>query len=130
MIGCFITSRNEVFVLLCSMVSGVLVWLLTGFPMLLFFINTALLEFQVGILALFLHFSVIDGFRSFRMVSLSKKMYLILVFLKAPFLVPCFLYYILMIFLRMLSVKLLSMLVILCSFLSMIGRLIFGSSYS
>ena len=37
--------------------------LLTGFDMLVFFINLSLMEFQVRYLALFLLFSVIDGFK-------------------------------------------------------------------
>ena len=41
--------------------------LLTGFDMLVFFTNLSLMEFQVRYLALFLLFSVIGGFRWFRM---------------------------------------------------------------
>ena len=38
---------------------------LTGFGMLVFFTNVSLMEFQVRYLALFLLFSVIDGFKWF-----------------------------------------------------------------
>ena len=43
--------------------------LLTGFDMLVFFTNLSLMEFQVGYLALFLLFSVIEGFEWFWMES-------------------------------------------------------------
>ena len=60
-----------------------------------------LMEFQARYLALFLLFSVIDGFEWFWMGSLPKNIQLMLEFLKAPFLVIHFSYYI---FLMMLSV--------------------------
>ena len=47
--------------------------LLTGFDMLVFFTNLSLMEFQVRYLALFLLFSVIDGFEWFWMESLHKN---------------------------------------------------------
>ena len=86
--------------------------LLTGFGMLVFFTNFSLIEFQVRYSALFLLFSVIDNFEWFWMGSLHKNIQLNREFLKAPFSVLHFSYYILtlMIFLMMLSVILLSML--------------------
>ena len=89
--------------------------LLTGFSMLVFFTNLSLMEFQVRYLALFLHFSVIDGSKWFWMESLHKTIQLMLEFLKAPFLVLHFRYCILITFL-MLSVILLSMLMLLLFF--------------
>ena len=73
--------------------------LLKGFDMLVFFTDLSLMKFQVRYLALFLLFSVIDGFEWFRMESLHKNIWLMLDFLKAPFLVLYFLYYPLMTFL-------------------------------
>ena len=61
---------------------------LTGFGMLVFFINLNLRDFQVKFLALFLLFTVIDGFEWFWMESLLKNFQLMLEFLKAPFLGP------------------------------------------
>ena len=55
--------------------------------MLVFFTNLSLIEFQVRYLALFLLFSVVDGFEWFWMESLHKNIQLLLEFLKAPFLV-------------------------------------------
>ena len=101
--------------------------LLTGFGMLVFFTNLSLTEFQVRYLALFLLFSVIDGFEWFWMGSLHKNIQLMLEFRKAPLLVLHFSYYILMIFLTMLSVILPSMPMIL---LSVIGHLICGNNLS
>ena len=92
--------------------------------MLVFFTNLSLTEFQVRYFALFLLFSVIDGFEWFWMESLHKNIQLMLEFLKAPFLVLHFSYYTLMTFLMMLSVILLSMLMILLSILSMNRHLI------
>ena len=83
-----------------------------------------LMEFQVRYLVLFLLFSVIDGFEWFWMGSLQENIQLMLEFLKAPFLVLHFSYYVLMTFLMMLSVMLLSMLMILLSILSVIRHLI------
>ena len=70
--------------------------LLTGFGMLVFFTNLSLMEFQVRYLALFLLFSVIDGFEWFWMESLHKNIQLMLEFLKASFLVLHFSCYTLM----------------------------------
>ena len=56
--------------------------------MLVFFINLNLRDFQVKFLALFLLFTVIDGFEWFWMESLLKNFQLMLEFLKAPFLGP------------------------------------------
>ena len=89
--------------------------LLTGFDMLVFFINVSLMEFQVRCLVLFLLFSVIDGFKWFSIESLHKSIQLMLEFLRVPFLVLHFFYYRFMTLLTMLSVILLSMLMILLS---------------
>ena len=57
--------------------------LLTGFDMLVFFINLlSLMEFQVRYLAWFLLFSVIDSFKWFWMGSVHKNIQLMLEFLK------------------------------------------------
>ena len=98
--------------------------LLTGFDMLVYFTNLGLGEFQVRYLALFLLFSVVDGFNWFWMECLHKNIQLMLEFLKVPFLVLHFSYYTLMTFLMMLSVILLSMLMILLSILTVIRHLI------
>ena len=81
--------------------------------MLVFFANVSLMEFQVRYLALFLLFSVVDGFEWFWMESLHKNIQLLLEFLKAPFLLLHFSCYTLITFLMMLSVILLSMLMML-----------------
>ena len=60
--------------------------LLTGLGMLVFFTNLRLRSY----LDLFLHFSVIDGFKWFWMGSSLKNIQLMLEFLKSPFLVPHF----------------------------------------
>ena len=78
------------------MVLGLYPRLLAAFGMLVFFTNLSLTEFQVRYLALFLLFSVIDGFEWFWMGSLHKSFLLMLEFLKAPFLVLHFSYYTLM----------------------------------
>ena len=88
---------------------------LADFGMLVFFTNLSLMEFQVRYLALFLLFSVIDGFKWFWMESLHKNIQLMLEFLKASFLVIHFSYYTSMTFWIMLSVILLSMVMILLS---------------
>ena len=98
--------------------------LLTGFGMLVFFTNLSLMEFQVRYLALFLLFSVTDGFKWFWMGSLHKNIQLMLEFHKAPCLVLHFSYYTLMIFLMMLFVILLFMLMILLSILNVFRHLI------
>ena len=84
--------------------------LLTGFGMLVFFTSLNVVEFQVRYQALFLPFSVIDGFKMFWMAILHKNIQLMLEFLG-----PTLFCYALMIFLMMLSVILLSMLMILLS---------------
>ena len=81
------------------------------------------MEFQARYLALFLLFSVIDGFKWFTMGSFHKNIQLMLEFRKASLLVLHFSYYILMTFL-ILSVILVSMLMILLSTLSVIRHLI------
>ena len=86
------------------------------------------MEFQVRYLALFLLFSVIDGFEWFWMESLHNNIQLMLEFLKAPILVIHFSCYTLMTFRRMLSVILLSMLMIPLSILSVIRHLIYGNN--
>ena len=85
------------------------------------------MEFQVRHLALFLLFSVIDGFE-YWMESLHKNIQLMLEFLMAPFLVLLFSCYILMTFLMMLSVILLSVVMILLSILRVIRHLICGNN--
>ena len=85
-------------------------------------------KFQVRYLALFLLFSVIDGFKWFWMRSLHKNIQLMLEFLKTPFLVLHFSYYTLITFLMVLSVILLSMLMILLSILRVIRHLICGNN--
>ena len=67
--------------------------------MLALFTNLSLMEFQVRYFALFLLFSVIDGFEWFWMGILHKNIQLMLEFLKAPFLVIHLPYYTLVIFL-------------------------------
>ena len=96
--------------------------------MLIFLTSLRLMEFQVRYLALFLLFSVIDGFEWFWMESLHKNIQLMLEFLKAPFLVLHFSYYTLMTFLTMVSVILLSMLMILLFILSVARHLICGKN--
>ena len=94
---------------------------LTGFGMLVFFMNLNLMEFQVRYEALFLLSSVIDVFELFWMESLHKNIQLMLEILKAPFLVLHFSCYTLMTFLTMLFVILLSMLMILLPIISVIS---------
>ena len=103
--------------------------LLTGFGMLVFFTNVSLMEFQLRYFALFLLFSVIDGFELFWMAGLHKDIQLMLQFLKALSMVLQFSYYIytLMIFL-MLYVILLSLLMRLLSISSAIRHLICGNN--
>ena len=95
--------------------------------MLVFFTNLSLMEFQVRDLDIFLLFSAKDSFTWIWMGSLHKNIELMLEFLKVPFLVLHFSYYTLMTFLKMLSVKLLSMLMILLSILSVNRHLICGN---
>ena len=82
----------------------------------------SLMEFQAIYLALFLLFSVMDGFEWFWMGSLHKNIKLILEFFKALFLVLSFSNSTLMTFLIMLSVILLYML------MSVIRHLICGNN--
>ena len=77
--------------------------LFTGFGTLVFFTNVSLMGFQVRYLALFLLFSVIDGFEWLWMKNLHKNIQIMLEILKALFLVVHFSYYTLMTFLTMLS---------------------------
>ena len=97
--------------------------------MLVFFTNVSLMEFQLRYFALFLLFSVIDGFELFWIAGLHKDIQLMLQFLKALSMVLQFSYYIytLMIFL-MLYVILLSLLMRLLSILSAIRHLICGNN--
>ena len=104
--------------------------LLTGFGMLVYFTNLGLGEFRVRSLALFLLFSVVDGFEWFWIDSLHRSFLLVLDFLKGPFLVLHFSCCILMTFLMVLSLVLASMLMILLSILGVIRHLISGSSLS
>ena len=96
--------------------------------MLVFSTNLSLMVFQVSYLALFLLFSVVDGFKWLWTGSLHKNIQLMLEFLKAPFLVLHFSYYTSMTFLMMLSVILLSVMMILLSILSVIRHLICGNN--
>ena len=109
--------------------SGHLIYsrILTWFGMLVFFTYLSLTQFQVGYLALFCLFSLIGGFVWLWMGSLDKNIRLMLVFLKAPFLVLHFSKYTLMTFL-MLSVILLSTLMILLSTLSVIRHIACGNN--
>ena len=77
--------------------------------MLVFFTNLSLLAFLVRYLALFRRFSIIENFEWFCMESLRKNIQLMLVFLKALFLVPHLSYYTSMTFQMTLCVILLSM---------------------
>ena len=79
--------------------------------MLVFFTDLSFMGFQVRYLALF-----------------HKNIQLMLEFLKAPFLVLHFSYYILMTFLMMLSVILVSMLMIQLSTLGVVRHLICGNN--
>ena len=87
--------------------------LLAGFGMVIYFTNLGLGEFQVRYLALFLLFSVVDGFEWFWMESLHRSIQLVLEFHKGPLLVLHFSSCILMTFLMVLYVVLVSMLMIL-----------------
>ena len=79
-------------------------------------------------MASFLLFPVIDSYKSFWMGSLHKNIQLMLEFLKAPFVVLHFSYYILMTFLMMLSVIMLSVLMTLLFTLSVTRHLICGNN--
>ena len=86
--------------------------------MLFFLTSLSRMGFQVRYLALSLLFSVIGGFRLFQMGNLHKNIQLLLEFIKGPFLVLHFSFYILMAFLMILTAILLSMLMILLSTLN------------
>ena len=101
-----------------------------GFGMVVYFTNLGLGEFQVRYLALFLLFSVVDGYEWFWMESLNRSIQLVLEFLKGPFLVLHFSSCILMTFLMVLSVVLVSMLIILLFILGVIRHLICDGSLS
>ena len=102
--------------------------LLTGFSILVFFINLSLMKFQVTCLAFFCLFSVKDGFGWFWMGSLYNNIQLMLEFFKDPLLVLHFSCHTLMTFLMMLCVILLSMLMILPFILSVIRHLIYSNN--
>ena len=92
------------------------------------FTKLSLMEFQIRCLALFLLFSVIDGFVWFWMGSLSRTIQLMLEFLEAPFLVLHFSHYTLMTFLIMLLLILLYMVMRLRSTVSVYRHLICGNN--
>ena len=96
---------------------------LTGFGMLVYFTNLSLLEFQVRYLALFLPFSVIDGFEWFWIENLHKNIPLMLEFLKGPLLALHFSCSIIMTFLMMLSVLMIQLFI-----LTMIRHVICGNN--
>ena len=93
-----------------------------------FFIISNLIEYQVGCLALFFHFSVVNDFYWFWTMSLFKNIQLILAFSKAFFLDLWFPKYILMTYLTLLFVILSSMLMTLLSFIIAIELLICGNN--
>ena len=132
MIGLLITSRSMAFLLIFGIdLLGLFNPLRTfdsrmgfGFDML------SLLDFQVRYLAIFCLFTVIDGFKWFRMGNLHRNIWLIIEFLKAPFLIQHFFNYILMTFLMILSVIsviLLSLLKLLLSTIIMIRYLFYAN---
>ena len=90
------------------------------FDMQVFFTNVGFVAFLVKYLALFGVLSVIESFKWFWMRSLCKNIQLLLVLLKASFLLLHFSYYTSMTFLMMLPVKLLSMLMIQLSTINVI----------
>ena len=100
------------------------------FCMLFFSTNLSFMEFLVRYLAFFCLFSVIDDFEWFWMESLHKNIQLIMVLLKALFLVQHYSYNELIKFPMMLSVILPSLLMILLSTLSVIKHLICGNNQS
>ena len=85
---------------------------------------------SVRYLALFLLFSVVDGFEWFWKESLHRSIRLVVEFFKGPFLFLHFSCCILMTFLMVLSVVLAPMLMILLSILGVIRHLICGGSLS
>ena len=102
----------------------------TGSEILVFFTKLKLMRFQVRYLDLFRIFSVKDGFEWLWMGSVRKNVQLMLMFLKAPFLVPHFSYSTSMTLLILSSVILLSMLMIQLSVLSVNRCLICSSNQS
>ena len=96
--------------------------------MVVYFTNVGLGEFQVRYLALFLLFSVVDGFEWFWMESLHRSIQLVLEFHKGPLLVLHFSSCILMTLLMVLSIVLVSMLMILLFILGVIRHLICDDS--
>ena len=76
-----------------------------GFGMMVFFINSSLMEIQIGWLALFYLFSVLGSLEWLWMEILCKNIWLMLLLSKALFLFLRFPYYALMTFLMMLSVN-------------------------
>ena len=86
------------------------------------------MEIGVIYLALICLFSVIDDFKWFQKGRVHKNNQVMLKFLNAPFLVLHFSYYILITFLKMLSIILLSILMILLSTLKVIRNLICGNN--
>ena len=98
--------------------------------MVVYFTNLALGEFQVRHLALFLLFSVEDGFEWFWMESLRRSIQLVLGFHNGPLFVLHFSSYILMTLLMVLSVVLVSMLMIILFILGVIRHLVRDDSLS
>ena len=95
--------------------------------MLVFYTDAIHKEFWVKYLVIFYLFSRIDGFKWHLIGGLCKNIQLMLEFLKVLFLVLHFLYYILLTFLMIFSVRLLSMLMRLMSDTS---HLIYGNNLS
>ena len=95
----------------------------TQFCMLVSFKDSRPMELQLGYLALFHLFSVIEGISTY-----IRNIQLMLELLKGQFLVLHFSFYTLMTFLMMFSVIFLSILIIFQLSLSVIGHLIFGNS--
>ena len=102
----------------------------TGSGILVFFTKLKLMRFQVRYLDLFRIFLVIDGFEWLWMGSVHKNVQLMLMFPKAPFLVPHFSYSTSMTLLILSSIILLSMLMIQLSVLSVNRCLICSSNQS
>ena len=102
--------------------------LMTGCGMLIYYTNLNIMEFEVGRLALFRLFSVMDGLAWFCMRSLRNSIRLMLEFLKAPFFVRHFSYYTLMTLLMMLSLILLITLMMLFSTVSVSRHLLCGNN--
>ena len=88
------------------------------------------MESQVGYVALFRHFSVIDSLECFWMRSLLQNILLMLFFLKTLFLALCLFCYTLMTFLMMLPIILLYILALLLFTLTAIRLLICGNCWN